>query len=478
MSLQERDPPLILAAICEQRLRVKRILQVGLALLLAGTMWYYAAAILVPHQEKEATMQHIPRGNLSDLYPRWLGARELLLHGRDPYSADVTREIQIGYYGEALDSARPDLPKDEQRFAYPVYVVFLLAPTIKLPFPILRMWFRLLLLVLTAASAPLWIRGLGLRVNRTDLATIAVLLLGSFPVVQGLYLDQLTLLVCFLLAAACATIARGNPVLAGILLAVATIKPQVALPVTAWFGLWAFSDWKRRRGVFWGFVSTMSAFLAAAHWVLPGWFGRWWTAIHAYIDYSAAQSLLGILFGRRGGLMMTVVIVLAVSAICWLRRREPVGSLSFNVCLLSVLAADILVKPKFPLYDGILLLPLLVWLWTNWKTIKNSPSLPSRLLCWITAFLAGGQWLGAVALTVVSLFYSAAIAQNGWKLPLATLFFLPLSSACLLGLLALDVWRIRAVSLVALPGTAWPSRGSTDKPSPLGSLAAHSGSSQ
>src|SRR5678816_4711785 len=26
------------------------------------------------------------RGNGSDLYPRWLGARELFLHGKDPYS--------------------------------------------------------------------------------------------------------------------------------------------------------------------------------------------------------------------------------------------------------------------------------------------------------------------------------------------------------------------------------------------------------
>ena len=453
---------------------MKRILQVGLALLVAGTMWYYAAAILVPYQEKEASTQHTPRGNLSDLYPRWLGARELLLHGRDPYSAEVTREIQIGYYREALDDTRPNLPKDEQRFAYPVYVVFLLAPTIKLPFPILRMWFRLLLLVLTAATVPLWVRGLGLRVNRTDLATITILLLGSFPVVQGVYLDQLTLLVCLLMAAACAALARGNLILSGILLAEATIKPQIALPLAAWFGLWALSDWKRRGRVVWGFVSTLSAFLAGAHWVLPGWFGRWWTAIHAYIYYSAAQSLLGILFGRHGGLVISAVIALAVSAICWLGRRAPVGSLSFNVCLLSVLGADILVKPKFPLYDGILLLPLLVWLWTNWKAI-NFPSLPTRLLCWVTAFLAGEQWLGAFSLTVVSLFYSSAVAQNGWQLPLATLFFLPLSAACLLGLLALDVRRIRAVSLPAWPGTAWPSHRSAGKPSPLGSLAAHSG---
>jgi hypothetical protein len=34
---------------------------------------------------------------LTDLYPRWYGTRELLLHHRDPYGAAVSREIQLAY---------------------------------------------------------------------------------------------------------------------------------------------------------------------------------------------------------------------------------------------------------------------------------------------------------------------------------------------------------------------------------------------
>jgi hypothetical protein len=52
-------------------------------------MWGYAEFVVLPQQQKEAIATGRPRGNLSDLYPRWLGARELLLHGRDPYSAEV-----------------------------------------------------------------------------------------------------------------------------------------------------------------------------------------------------------------------------------------------------------------------------------------------------------------------------------------------------------------------------------------------------
>src|SRR4051794_38817837 len=103
-------------------------------LLLAGSMCFYVQRILIPYQRADAASHGRPRGNLSDLYPRWLGARELLLHGRDPYSAEVTREIQAGYYGRQLDPNRDGDPKDQQGFAYPAYVVFLLAPVIKLPF--------------------------------------------------------------------------------------------------------------------------------------------------------------------------------------------------------------------------------------------------------------------------------------------------------------------------------------------------------
>ena len=65
-----------------------------LALLFAGSMWFYVQQVLVPYQKADAAVHGRPRGNLSDLYPRWLGARELLLHHRDPYSPEVTREIQ------------------------------------------------------------------------------------------------------------------------------------------------------------------------------------------------------------------------------------------------------------------------------------------------------------------------------------------------------------------------------------------------
>ena len=113
---------------------------------------------MIPQQVAAAAAHDFPRGNLSDLYPRWLAARELLLRHRDPYSPEITREIQIGYYGRALDPARPADPKDQQAFAYPVYVVFLVAPTIGLPFTTVQEIFHWFLVMLTAVTVPLWLK--------------------------------------------------------------------------------------------------------------------------------------------------------------------------------------------------------------------------------------------------------------------------------------------------------------------------------
>ena len=205
-----------------------------LALLAATSMWFYVDRILVGHQVADAAAHDRPRGNLSDLYPRWLGARELLLHQRNPYSDEVALEIQKGYYGRALDPARPEDPKDRQGFAYPVYVVFLLAPVVGLSFHSVQLFFYWLLIALTAATVPLWSRALSWRPPPVAVAVAIALTLGSVPAVQGIKLQQLSLLVAALLAGSAACVASGFLFCGGAILALATIKPQLAWPMVLW----------------------------------------------------------------------------------------------------------------------------------------------------------------------------------------------------------------------------------------------------
>ena len=81
----------------------------------AGT-WVYVDRVLIAHQQAEARVRGTPRGNLSDLYPSWLAARELLLHHRSPYSEESTRQIQAVLYGRVLDPQNP-YERDQHRFS-------------------------------------------------------------------------------------------------------------------------------------------------------------------------------------------------------------------------------------------------------------------------------------------------------------------------------------------------------------------------
>ena len=295
-------------------------------------MWFYVQHVLIPHQQADAALHGIPRGNLSDLYPRWLGARELSLHHRDPYSSEITREIQIGYYGRPLDPAHPADPKDQQGFAYPVYVVFLLSPTVTLPFPAVQVGFRWFLVALTVVTVLVWLRALRWRASVTTTAIVIVLALGSFQALQGIKLQQLSLLVGGLVAASALLLIENYLAPTGVLLAVATIKPQLVLLLVGWLLLWAVSDWRRRQNFVWGFISTMVVLLAAGEYVLPGWIGRFRDAVIAYRQYNdGAGSVLDVLVTPVWGQVLAALAVVALALSCWRLRRLPSDSPSLSM---------------------------------------------------------------------------------------------------------------------------------------------------
>ena len=389
-------------------------------------MWFYVQHLLIGHQQAEAARLDIPRGNLSDLYPRWLGARELLLHHRDPYSAEVTREIQAGYYGRALDPSRPNDPRDQQAFAYPVYVVFLLAPAVRLPFSAVQMAFRWLLVLLTAASVRLWLRTLRWRPALSTEVILLLLTLCSFPVLQGIKLQQLTLLVSALLAGSVFLLIKDQFGAAGVLLALATIKPQLVLLLSAWCLLWAFSDWRRRQNLVWGFSGTMVALLAAAEYVLPGWMGQFWGAIAAYRQYNdGAGSTLDVLTTPGWGKILSALIVLALTVVAWRHRRASAESASFAWVTVLTLATTIMFVPKASPYNQVLLLPAVLLALQHWRALALG-SRGIRVAAWTCSLLFLWPWAAALGLTLASTFLSRESVQQAWAAPLYTSLLIPI----------------------------------------------------
>jgi hypothetical protein len=148
---------------------------------------------------------------------------------------------------------------DEQRFVYPVYVVFLLAPSVYLQFWQLQVWASIIFAILTAVSVILWMEVLRWRPPKALVLAIVLFVLSTPQVVQGLRLRQLGLLVAFLLALSAWCIVRNHLAIAGIFLAISTIKPQMAVLPLAWFLFWAASAWVRRWSLLAGFAVTLAA---------------------------------------------------------------------------------------------------------------------------------------------------------------------------------------------------------------------------
>jgi len=422
-------------------LRHKPLLAVLLSLIFAASTWFYFQRVLIPEQLAYAAAHGIPRGNLSDLYPRGLGARELLLHHRDPDSAEVTREIQIGYYGRPLDPSRPDDPKDQVGFVYPVYVVFLIAPTVHLPFQNVQTVFRVLLWLLSAASVLLWLRFLQWRPSAPILAALLIMTISGFPVVQGIKLQQLTLVVEVMIAGSAALLAGGHLFLAGILLALATIKPQIAVLPAAWLLLWSASQWRERQRLFWGFAFTISLLMGGAECILPGWITSFCQAMLAYRHYAGGGEL-DLLLTPKWGTVLTVLALLGLAGVCWRLRKYPAHSPEFDLVFSLLLAMTLVVIPMASPYNQVLMLPGVFLLARSWSLLWARNSV-ARFLCVLAAVLILWPWLASLGLMLGALAVPPSSLQGAWAVPLYSMLGIPPVIAGLLALLLSDVLRDR-----------------------------------
>lgn len=403
-----------------------------MAAVAAASMWFYVERVMVPYQQADASAKQRPRGNLSDLYPRWLGTRELLLHHRDPYGADITREIQVGYYGRVLDSTRPNDPKDQQGFAYPLYAVFLLAPTIHLPFLTVQRIFFYLFVGITAGSVLLWLQALAWRISVTANITWILLTLGCFPAIQGFKLQQLTVLVAALIAAFLAALASRRFVLAGILLAIATIKPQlIALPAL-WLCIWVAGDWPRRRRALVSFAISTTLLVIAAEVLLPGWIHEFRSALAAYYQYTGGgKSVLDVALTTTWGRRTSAGFVVTFAVIAWRLRRSDEGTAAFQWTFALALAVTLAVVPMFAPYNQLLLLPAVMIIVRSIEGLWRKSRL-TRFFVVITALAVFFPWIGAFLLVSSTFFLPPATVQRGWGLPFYPSLAIPLTILALL----------------------------------------------
>jgi hypothetical protein len=393
------------------------------SLLVCFGVWRWAEYILVPANTAHAHATQRPIGNNSDLYPRWLGTRELLLHGRDPYSAEVTREIQQGFYGRPLDPNNPSDPKDQVGFAYPLYVIFLLAPTVVLPLPTVLKIFQWLVLLSLAGSVPLWMSAIGFSRGWLTISGM-VLALSTYAAVLEWHQQNLAVLVVLMLAGAAAATVRFQLMLGGFLLALSTIKPQLSVLFIVFFMLWVAGHWEKRQRLFWSFIATLLALLLAAEKISPGWMGRFLTALRAYQAYAAEPSVLQALLPPYLANLAAVVLVGFLLLHCWRWRKAPAGSEQFGWALAWAASVTLTAMPKLSGYNQPLLIPALLVLLAHREAIWKTRLLPRALTKGVLVCLLW-QWGTALILALGSLMVPPSSLQPAAGVPEYTLLALP-----------------------------------------------------
>jgi hypothetical protein len=368
-----------------------------LSILAAGISCLYTYRIAIPWEYQEYIASGRVKVRMGDLYSPWIGARDLLLFGRNPYGPQVTREIQMAFYGHAVTQAYgargPD-PVDEQRFAYPLFTVFLLAPIIYAPFAQVQIWAFIILAFLTAASVLLWLRVLRWRPPNIIVLSMVLLVLGSPQLVQGLRLRQLGLLAAFLMALSAWCISRHHLTSAGILLALSAIKPQMMILVAIWLLIWSLGNFSRRWHLAAGFTITMAALSAASQAILPSWLGDFFGALVSYRKYVLKRSLLDAILGNTTGDILAAALIVVLIAVAWRLRKQEADSPAFRLMLSSFLIATSLAMPLLPPFNQVLLiLPVLILL-RDWKILP-------RWAQSTFAIFAAWPWITALALLPV-----------------------------------------------------------------------------
>ena len=245
----------------------------------------------------------VPGAN--DFYVPWRASQALVREGLNPYSPEVTRQIQIGMFG------RERAPGEHSfAFAYPLYTALLLAPLIWLPYDAAQAVWYALLLPLLLVTGMVALRNLHISPSRPALLGIAVWMIFFYPAARSLILGQLALVVCASVVLAWWCVRQSMDTLAGVLLALTTIKPQMVfliLPVALW---WAWQQ--RRRRLLVGFGLTFGALVVGSLLMQPSWPLDFIETARAYSGYFDSQSPLQILVGNDAlALGLSLVAVMA-----------------------------------------------------------------------------------------------------------------------------------------------------------------------
>ena len=217
-----------------------------------------------------------PGGN--DFYARWANGCALVWSGTNPYSDEAMLEAQMGMHGHPAQ-----VGEDRAAFAYPLYTLFFFWPLCYVqPYPLVQaIWMTLMLYALLAAAV-LTARVAGWRPGYGIWGATLMWSVFNYPHFRAIVLGQMATLVFLGLALTLWALRRKKDILAGAVLAVTTIKPQMSFLLVPWILWW--SAWRRRWSVWAGFCGAMVLLVVISLALVPTWIADFIEDVRSYRD--------------------------------------------------------------------------------------------------------------------------------------------------------------------------------------------------
>src|SRR5579863_4633508 len=422
-----------------------------LAMLGAASMLYYHLHLFIPNVLELRASKGLGNGYAfgDDFYPVWLTARQWRLEHRGPYSPEMTREIQKGLFGRILDARNPnDPPVDYRQFTYPAFTNFLLWPATALDFPTLRVVLAIALPLLTAARLWLWMSAMRWRIHPLWFAVTVLLALCNYPVLEALFAEQPGLIIGFLLASAVLALRKNWLSLAGVLLSLTLIKPQMTLLAILFLLMWSLAD-RRRARFLTAFLATALFLTGASLWIWPQWICQWIRILIGYHRYATpplVTLLLGETLGRYIGPVLIVGLLAMAAVLAWRNRRASVDSADLWLTLSLLLAiTSVTLLPGQAVYDHVILIPGIFLLARYRRELRDGGRVPCTLLI-VGAVVLGWQWVAAPAVIVLHPVLTPAQFAPVLSLPIRTAASLPFAVLALLAC----AWRVNLMRITLI----------------------------
>ncbi len=249
------------------------------------TQWMILALLLLFLIAAESTALYFvftskfPGAN--DFFVRWLGGREYLLHGTNPFDESVAIKAQLGMFGRETTPA----DKDEAYFAYPLYTFYFFWPLSLLPYAWAQaIWMTLLQFMLLALTIlAVWLSGW--RPSRWLMVVTILWGIFFYNGARAIILGQFSILVGLALFLGLWAIEQRWDGWAGIFLSITTIKPQMVVMILLFIFLWALLQ--KRWYLIASFIISLSLLFFSAMLLVPTWPFDFVKNAIAYSDYVA-----------------------------------------------------------------------------------------------------------------------------------------------------------------------------------------------